>query len=60
MDWDGTADGDGGWGLLGGLGRIAYPDTIRKLSGNLGWRAWAGKGGIGWSGLAGLGWASLG
>ena len=54
------ADGDGGWGLLGGLGRFDYLETIQKLSGNLGWRAWAGNGGLGWSGLAGLGWDSLG
>ena len=49
------ADGDCGWGLLGGLGRFDYPETIWKLSGNIGWRAWAGDGGLGWSGLAGLG-----
>ena len=54
------ADGDGGWGLLGGLGRFYYPETIQKLSGNLGWRDWADKGGLGWSGLTGLGWASRG
>ena len=54
------ADGDGGWGLLGGPGRFDYLETIQGLSRNLGWQAWAGKGGLGWSDLAGLGWASLG
>ena len=46
--------------VLSGLGRFYYPETIQKLYGNLGWRAWAGKGGLGWSGLARLGLASLG
>ena len=54
------ADGDGGWGLLGGLGRFDYPEAIQGLSGNIGCQALAGKGGLGWSDLAGLGWASLG
>ena len=40
-----STSGDGGWGLLCGLGRFDYPENIRKLSGNLGWRARAGKGG---------------
>ena len=44
------ADGDGGCGLLGGLG----------VSGNMGRWAWAGKSGPGWSVLAGLGWGWLG
>ena len=44
-------------GASGGLGRFDYPETIQGLSRNLGWRARAGKGGLGWSVLAGLGWA---
>ena len=40
-----STSGDGEWGLLGGLGRFDYPETIRKLPGNLDWRARAGKGG---------------
>ena len=54
------SDGDGKGELLGGLGRLYYLETIRKLSGNPGWQAWAGKGGLGWSGLARLGWALMG
>ena len=46
VDWGGMADGDGGWGLLGGRGRLDYPETIRGLSGNLGWQAWAGRPGL--------------
>ena len=34
--------------------------TIQKLSGDLSWRALAGKGSLGSSGLAALGWTSLG
>ena len=60
LDWDGMAEKDGREGLLGGLGRFYYLGSIWKLSGNLGWRAWAGKGRLGLSGLAWLGWASLG
>ena len=39
---------------------MGMADGDLGLSGNLGWQAWAGKGGLGWSDLAGLGWASLG
>ena len=53
VDGDGVVDGDGGWGLMGGLARFDYRETIQKLSGNLGWRVWTGKGGLGWLGWAG-------
>ena len=41
---------------------VAWDDSLEtpETIGNVSWRAWAGKGGLGWSGLAGLGWAGLG
>ena len=45
---------DGGWGLLGGLGRFDYPETIWGLSVHLGWQAWAR---VVWVGPVWLGWA---
>ena len=43
------ADGDGGWGLLGGLGRFYYAEAIRKLRlAGLGWQGWPGLAGLRW------------
>ena len=46
------ADGDGGWGLLGGPGRFDYPETIRKPRlPSLGLQGWYGLVRSGWAGL---------
>ena len=57
MEWRGVADGEDFVGLDDST---IYWEAIRKPSGNLSWRAWAGRGGLVWSGLVWLGWAGPG